>query len=935
MKETTLLEHMLKQQSDSRLPGESESHGSQRPLRHLLEKLPVGAYTCDPAGLITYYNRYAVQLWGRAPKLNHPVDRFCGSYKLYTTDGSPIAHDQCWMARALALNKEFDGEEIVVEREDGTRLTALAHATPLRDETGKVIGAVNILIDISDRKQAEEALTRLAAIVESSGDAIIGAGLDGIILTWNAGASRLYGYTAPEMLGKSISLLAPPDRKDEWKEIFQRFGERGHEGQFDSVRVAKNGRRIDVSLTVSPIRNRSGRIVGVSAIARDITVRRLTDAAIQYSEKRYRLLLEATASVVWHTDPEGGFAVDQPAWARFTGQTFAEYRGLGWLNALHPDDRDSTAELWRKAVAERSVFQSRARVQRKDNGYCHMFIRAVPIEDDQTRLCEWMGSLTDITDTVRMREAAAASETRFRRLYESNQLSVFFYDIDGQLIDPNDAFLSLVGVTRQEYERDGLNWRRLTPPEWEEADKKSWAEMKELGRCQPFEKEFYHKDGRRVPVLMSAGSLDAGNMEEGVALVFGLERMKETQAALHQREAELRTLNETLEKRVQERTAEAEARSRQLRALALDLADTESRERKRLAQLLHDHFQQLVSAAKLKTGLVRRAITENKAIEALKQAESLLEEALTASRTLATELCPPVLNDGGLIPAMEWLSRKMEADYGLRVSVRSEPSAEPESEQVRTLLFECARELLFNVVKHAQTKEASVTVKMSAKGLLSLIVIDRGKGFDSLELSADKRKTETSFGLFSIRERLSFIGGLLNVRSTVGEGTRMELSVPVGISSKPVSTENESDTVNSAYLPPAPAALGRPARVLVADDHQLFREGMIHLLSQEPDLIVVGEAADGQEAVELTRKLKPDILILDVSMPKLNGVHAAAQISREVPQTRIIGLSMHDDKDMAKAMRAAGAAVYLTKGGASETLLDMIRSLVTAKSARP
>lgn len=108
---------------------------------------------------------------------------------------------------------------------------------------------------------------------------------------------------------------------------------------------------------------------------------------------------------------------------------------------------------------------------------------------------------------------------------------------------------------------------------------------------------------------------------------------------------------------------------------------------------------------------------------------------------------------------------------------------------------------------------------------------------------------------------------------------------------------------------------------------------MIHLLSQEPDLTVVGEAADGKEAIELSRKLKPDILILDVSMPQLNGIHVASQVSRELPQTRIVGLSMHDDKDMAKAMRAAGAAVYLTKGGSSEKLLEAVRSLITAKPA--
>lgn len=127
-------------------------------FRRLLEKLPAGAYTCDPEGLITYFNREAVQLWGRAPKLHDPTDRFCGSFKLFSPDGSPIAHDRCWMALALQMNEEFNRCEIVVERPDGHRLTALAHANPIRDESGRLLGAVNVLVDISDRKRAEEAL---------------------------------------------------------------------------------------------------------------------------------------------------------------------------------------------------------------------------------------------------------------------------------------------------------------------------------------------------------------------------------------------------------------------------------------------------------------------------------------------------------------------------------------------------------------------------------------------------------------------------------------------------------------------------------------------------------------------------------------------------------------------------------------------------------
>lgn len=127
-------------------------------FRGLLEKLPAGAYTCDPHGLITYFNQHAVQLWGRSPRLNDPVDRFCGSFKLYALDGSPISHDQCWMALALKNSLEYNGHEIIIERPDGQRCTTLAYANPISDETGRLVGAVNVLVDISDRKRAEDAL---------------------------------------------------------------------------------------------------------------------------------------------------------------------------------------------------------------------------------------------------------------------------------------------------------------------------------------------------------------------------------------------------------------------------------------------------------------------------------------------------------------------------------------------------------------------------------------------------------------------------------------------------------------------------------------------------------------------------------------------------------------------------------------------------------
>ena len=124
---------------------------------HLLEALPAGAYTCDPDGLITYFNAHALELWGRAPRLNDPADRFCGSFKLFATDGTAIPHDDCWMARALRTEREFNGHEIVIERPDGERRTVLAHANPIRDAAGNVLGAVNVLVDITDRRHADDA----------------------------------------------------------------------------------------------------------------------------------------------------------------------------------------------------------------------------------------------------------------------------------------------------------------------------------------------------------------------------------------------------------------------------------------------------------------------------------------------------------------------------------------------------------------------------------------------------------------------------------------------------------------------------------------------------------------------------------------------------------------------------------------------------------
>ena len=249
-------------------------------FQHFLEKLPAAAYVCNAYGHITYFNRHAVDVWGRVPTLNEPMDRFCGSFRLYHSDGRAMPHDECWMALALKTGQEYNGMEVIVERPDGTRRTGLAHVNPFFDDAGILEGAVNIVVDITGRKDGEKANAFLGAIVESSEDAIISKSLDGIIQSWNAGAERLFGYSSVEAVGQSIKIIIPADLIHEEHMILSRLCKGERIEHYETTRVAKDGRRIEISVTISPIRDATGRIVGASKIVRDITARKESEAVL-------------------------------------------------------------------------------------------------------------------------------------------------------------------------------------------------------------------------------------------------------------------------------------------------------------------------------------------------------------------------------------------------------------------------------------------------------------------------------------------------------------------------------------------------------------------------------------------------------------------------------------------------------------------------------
>ncbi|MBI3117382.1 MAG: CHASE domain-containing protein [Candidatus Hydrogenedentes bacterium] len=401
-------------------------------------------------------------------------------------------------------------------------------------------------------------------------------------------------------------------------------------------------------------------------------------------------------------------------------------------------------------------------------------------------------------------------------------------------------------------------------------------------------------------------------------------------AAAEGAEAQLKELAGTLERRVQERTAEVERRAAEVKAMAAEVTQAEYRERQRLALVLHDDLQQILVATKLR--LAGALLEGGETAEAANQADELLEQALQVTRTLSSDLSPPVLQERGLDAGIDWVVRRIRREHGLVAHVeKSGKLPFFQNEGVALCLLRSVRELLFNVVKHAGVTECRLAL-VSEGGFFRMSIQDSGVGFDLSRL--EETVAADHFGLHNVRRRLEFLGGSLDLASIPGQGTTVVLTVPVdaGQTAQEPTPGQDLDWTKLADIARDDAASDGQIRVLLADDHQIVREGLIRLLRKEKDILVVGEASNGQMAVEMTRALLPHVVVMDLGMPLLNGIEATRQIKREFAAVRVIGLSMHEKDEMQGAMLEAGASAFVSKDAASGALLTAIRRLKSAEA---
>ncbi|HKJ99069.1 MAG TPA: response regulator [Desulfotignum sp.] len=390
-------------------------------------------------------------------------------------------------------------------------------------------------------------------------------------------------------------------------------------------------------------------------------------------------------------------------------------------------------------------------------------------------------------------------------------------------------------------------------------------------------------------------------------------------------EETLKKIQEELEDRVEERTAELAARNRQLARLTSELTLAEERERRRVADILHENLQQLLAGARLHLEIHSDEVG-GQDTAACRTAYDLITKSIETSRTLSSELSPPVLYHKELPEALQWLGRWMAATHQLDVELDLPGDFVFLREELKVLLFHSVRELLFNVVKHAQTSHAQVTMQ-EKNGQIRIMVSDKGRGCDLKNLTLNG--SDTGFGLFAIRERVALLGGNLAIACAPDQGLTATIDLPVEppVYAKPEEPSLVAEEEFQKVTEPSSESVsaGGKIRVMLVDDHAVMRQGLSSFLSVHDDIEIAGEAADGEAAVEQARQIQPDVILMDINMPKMNGVEACRRIQSEMPGIRIYGLSMYEAEDQAQAMAEAGAAGYLSKSGSSDSLLTAIR----------
>ena len=499
-------------------------------------------------------------------------------------------------------------------------------------------------------------------------------------------------------------------------------------------------------------------------------------------------------------------------------------------------------------------------------------------------------AIEDISERKRAEEALQVSETRYRRLFEAAPDGILLLNFDtGQIIDANPFVADLLGCSREEVVGKKL---------WEigffadtAACKKAFSVLQSQGYIRYEGLPLAAKDGRHLDV-------------EFISNVYEVDHGKVIQCNIRDMSAQKRAVD--------------------LRRLTARLLEVQEEDRRRVAYDIHDGLGQLITAAAMHLEAFaseRQSPQPPEAKAELEKGRRCLQDAVVEMRRMVSELGPLLLEDLGLVEASRRLLADMAESTGWETEFVDAVNGERLDHVVEMALFRIVQETLANARKHSQTKKVHISFRREGD-VLWMEVQDWGRGFDvdSLDQAGQGRHV----GLVSMRERAALVGGRFEIQSAPGSGTKLTVTVPVAPAAEPVIDQRKGEMMEMV----GPTTDRQPSRpgitVLIVDDHPMVREGLRSMLHVE-GIGVIGEASTGSEAVQKVRELNPDVVLMDVRMPDMDGLAATEAVKREAPATSVIVVTAYESKEYLSRAIEVGAAGYILKGMSRDSLIDAIR----------
>ncbi len=413
------------------------------------------AYT--PAGIIRTWNR------GAEAVLGYAAGEAIGKPLAFVVAPERLPFLPAFTSRALEGNAIPQYESACLHK-DGRKIHVAVTASPIRNAAGDATAISVILRDISERREAEQNRALLASIVESSDDAIKGVSVDGTIVSWNRGAEELFGYSSREIVGKSIAILVPPDRSCEMIQHLTTIENGGAISTFDTIRQHKDGRAIDVSLSISPIRDSTGKIVGASALARDIGWRLQAERKLRDSEELFRGVFEYAPFGIIVSSLDGRFIRLNAAFCRILGYSEQELMRKSWAELTHPDDREmSHRTFYRMRSEPNSCAEMEKRYLHRSGAVVWVRMKISTVGASGANPPYFVVHVEDITERKRTEEALSESEDRFRVMADSCPTLMWVTGADGEIQFINRAYREFCGITWEQLGEG--KWKSLIYPD--------------------------------------------------------------------------------------------------------------------------------------------------------------------------------------------------------------------------------------------------------------------------------------------------------------------------------------------------------------------------------------------------------------------------------------------------------------------------------------